>query len=115
MLANILAPYDDEMLYSWFERNSLINGYDTVTMMLKDIPSGNPYAVISATSYLPVLFHFLNVSNWAEMYVKHTEFPFVAPFLMPYRQIAILNSSFGIDSFNTNAFVKTAKVCPEKA
>ena len=113
MLANILAPYDDEMLYSWFERNALINGYDTVTMMLKDIPSGNPYAVIGATSYLPVLFHFLNVANWAEMYVKHTEFPFVAPFLMPYRQIAILNSSFGIDSFNTNAFVKTAKVCPE--
>ena len=113
MLANILAPYDDEMLYSWFERNSLINGYDTLPMMLKDSSSANPYAVISATSYLPVLFRCLNVSNWAEMYVKHTEFPFIAPFLMPYRQIAILNSAFGIDSFKTNAFIKTAKVCPE--
>jgi len=113
LLANILAPYDDEMLYSWFERNAFANGYNSVAMMLRDLAPGTQYKVTTAISFLPTMFHFLEVANWAEMYVKHTEFPFVAPFLMSYRQIAILNSAFGIDSFNTNSFVKRVRICPE--
>ena len=112
MLANILQPYEDEMLHSWIERNGAINGFDNIHLFLSALSFSNPYKTVNATTPIDSLFTVLEVKNWSEMYVKHTEYPLVAPFLESYRQIEILNSAFGIDSYNTNSFVKKTLVCP---
>lgn len=112
MLANILAPYDDEMLHSWIERNAFVNCYDDIKILFRDFSPVNRYKIISSTSRLDTLFKLLSVEDWAKMYSEHTEYSFVAPFLNDYGQISILNAAFGIDSFNTKSFIHETFVCP---
>lgn len=112
MLANILAPYDDEMLHSWIERNAYVNCYDNIKDFLRDFSPVSRYKIISSTSQLDMIFHLLNVEDWAKMYSEHTEYSFVAPFLNEYGQISVLNAAFGIDS-NTKSFIHETFVCPE--
>lgn len=113
MLANILAPYPDEMLHSWIERNAYVNCYDDIKDFLRDFSPLNRYKIIGSTSQLDMIFHLLDVEDWAKMYSEHTEYSFVAPFLNEYGQISVLNAAFGIDSFNTNSFIHETFVCPE--
>lgn len=113
MLANILAPYDDEMLHSWIERNAYVNCYDDIKDFLRDFSPLSRYKIIGSTSQLDMIFHLLDVEDWAKMYSEHTEYSFVAPFLNEYGQISVLNAAFGIDSFNTNSFIHETFVCPE--
>lgn len=113
MLANILAPYDDEMLHSWIERNAYVNCYDDIKDFLRDFSPLSRYKIIGSTSQLDMIFHLLNVEDWAKMYSEHTEYSFVAPFLNEYGQISALNAAFGIDSFKPNSFIHETFVCPE--
>lgn len=113
MLGIIFQPYPDEMLHSWIERNAYANCYDNINDFLRDFSPLSRYKIIGSTSQLYMIFHLLNVEDWAKMYSEHTEYSFVAPFLNEYGQISVLNAAFGIDSFKPKSFIHETFVCPE--
>lgn len=113
MLGITFQPYPDEMLHSWIERNAYANCYDNINDFLRDFSPLSRYKIIGSTSQLYMIFHLLNVEDWAKMYSEHTEYSFVAPFLNEYGQISVLNAAFGIDSFKPKSFIHETFVCPE--
>lgn len=119
MVRNMVRPYEDEMLASWFCRLSEANGIDDVRLFLKTFvcpqkKETNVKLSYSCTNQYLLYFCEQQKISPYDLFVNHTEYPAIAPFLSAYRQIQIMLSAFGKPmGGSVNSFIKGVRVCPE--
>lgn len=118
MLGNYLPPFEDEMLLSWFSRLARLNGIDNVKTFLQAFVYPHKKEKFIPLSYSctnQCLRYFCEQTECSpyDLFVKHTEYPAVAPFLTDYRQTQVLLAVFGkpMGSKSINRFIKRAQVC----
>lgn len=117
MLGNYMPPLEDEMLLSWFSRLAVLNGIDNLKSFLHFFVYPHKREKFIPFSYSctnQCLRYFCEKADCSpyDLFVNHTEYPAMAPFLIAYRQTQILLSVFGKPMGSTiNRFIKQAQVC----
>lgn len=117
MLANYMPPFEDEMLLSWFSRLAQRNGIDNTKTFLQAFiyPHKKENSIpLSYSCTNQCLRYFCEQTECSpyDLFVNHTEYPAVAPFLTDYRQTQVLLAVFGKPMGKTlNRFITRAQVC----
>lgn len=119
MLGNYMPPFEDEMLLSWFSRLAKRNGIDNTKTFLQAFiyPHKKENSIpLSYSCTNQCLRYFCEQTECSpyDLFVNHTEYPAVAPFLTDYRQTQVLLAVFGKPMGKTlNRFITRAQVCEE--
>lgn len=112
MLPNVVPIYEDELIHSWLERLAIANGCSKTNELLACYHlRSKTKRVVSSHSYIAPILEAAEIENWAEMYVSHTEYAFVAPFVDDYHQMMLLDCAFANHPIRSN--IKQFYVCPE--
>lgn len=113
MLPNVVPIYEDEQIHSWIERLAIANGCTSINQLLDSYAPSCKYRQITGRSYIASIFEAVDIENWAEFYVSHTEYALVSPFIDDYHQMLLLDSAFAGRTLNTPADIKKLLACPE--
>ena len=113
-MQNSVVPLPDEHISSIAERFYVANGFENFDEFFMSLGYQRRRIKFFYDLYPQIkLYELLGVENYSEFFLKHTEYPFVAPFLPAYRQVKYLSGPFGLVGFDTPNFrFEGLRKCP---
>lgn len=116
--SNKLKPYEDETMSSYMKRLAIANGFDTLSELYRYvINQDSQYSAsilrFSVTTRYNTVFKSLGFEDYADLYLSHTEWPFMSIFLSRYQQVSILNTAFCNANKGSTPITISNNYCPE--
>ncbi len=113
-MQNSVQALPDEHISSIVERFYVANGFENFDDFFMSLGYQRRRIKFFYDLYPQIkLYELLGIKDYSDFFLKHTEYPFVAPFLPPYRQIKYLSGPFGLVGFDTPNFkFEGLRKCP---